>query len=58
MRNLGRDLQLGFRLLLRNRAFSAAAILTLGLGIAANAVIFSVVYATFLSPLPYRDAVS
>jgi putative ABC transport system permease protein len=56
LRNLKRDFRLGFRLLLRSRAFSAAAILTIGLGIAANAVIFSVVYATFLAPLPYRDA--
>jgi putative ABC transport system permease protein len=47
---------MGLRLLVRNRASSAVSILTLGLGIAANAVIFTVVYATFLAPLPYRDA--
>jgi putative ABC transport system permease protein len=54
--NLQRDLRLGFRLLLRNPTFTSVAVLTLALGIAANAVIFSVVYATFLAPLPYRDA--
>jgi putative ABC transport system permease protein len=56
MGNLWRDVRIGGRVLLRNPGFTAVAVLTLALGIAANTAIFSVVYATFLAPLPYRDA--
>lgn len=55
MTNLLRDARIGFRLLRRNRGFTAVAVLTLALGIAANTAIFSVIYATYLEPLPYRD---
>jgi putative ABC transport system permease protein len=53
MTNLWRDLQFGFRLLLKNPGFATVAILALALGIGANTAIFSVVYATLLAPLPY-----
>ncbi|HMD08899.1 MAG TPA: ABC transporter permease [Candidatus Acidoferrum sp.] len=56
MRNLFSDLQLGFRILLRNPGFAVTAILLLALGIGANTAIFSVVNAVLLRPLPYQDS--
>ena len=53
---LWRDVRYALRALLRNPGFTAAAILAVALGIASNTAIFSVVHATFLAPLPYRDA--
>src|SRR6202047_946001 len=55
MRNLSRNLQFGLRLLWKNTGFPAVAVLALALGIGANTAIFSVVYATLLAPLPYRQ---
>ena len=44
------------RLLVRERAFTAATVLTLGLGVGANTAIFAVVEAVLLRTLPYEDA--
>lgn len=53
--SVGQDLRYGVRVLLRNRASTLMAVLTLGLGIGANTAIFSVIYGVLLRPLPYRD---
>ena len=50
------DLRLGLRQLLRYPVASAVCILTLALGIGANAAIFSVVEAVVLRPLPFKNA--
>ena len=50
------DLRFGVRMMLKQRRFTAVAIITLALGIGATTAIFSVVDAVLLRSLPFPDA--
>ncbi len=55
MNGLLHEIRLAFRGLARNQGFSLVVVLTLALGIGANATIFALVDSTLLKPLPFPD---
>lgn len=56
METFWKDLRYGWRMLRRNPGFAVVAVLTLAIGIGANAAIFSVINTILLQPLPFKDS--
>lgn len=55
METLIRDLRYSVRMLLRNKAFTAVAVLSIALGVGANTAVFSVVNSVLLKSLPFNS---
>jgi hypothetical protein len=56
MRTLLADLAFALRQLIKHRVYAITAIVSMALGIAATAAVYSVLHAVLIDPFPYQDA--
>ena len=56
MSGIFQDLRFAYRMLLKHPGFTAVVVLAMGLGIGANAGIFTIVRGIMLAPLPFPQA--
>ena len=56
LQDISQDVRFGVRMLVKERRFAAAAIVTLGLGIAVSNAVFTIVNATLFRDLPFEGA--
>jgi predicted permease len=56
LQDFAQDLRFGVRMFRKKPGFTAVAVFTLAIGIAASTVVFSVIYNGLLRPFPYKNA--
>jgi putative ABC transport system permease protein len=56
LQDFGRDVRQAFRQLVQRPGFSAVAITTIAICLAANTAVFSIVYSVLLKPLPFPES--